>query len=97
MNAIDLLAIRARQASGSGYFDSKSQEVVPSPCISVCRLSLDHTHCEGCFRTLDEIRIWSGADSDTRRRIWAGLLGRAGITLTAPPPQSTPSAQETTP
>ena len=54
---------------------------VPSPCISVCRMSPDRSHCEGCFRTLDEIRLWSRADGSLRRGIWAQLLGRAGIGL----------------
>ncbi|WP_082485867.1 MULTISPECIES: DUF1289 domain-containing protein [unclassified Acidovorax] len=83
MNAIDLLAARARQLSGSGHFDADNAEPVASPCISVCRMSPDHSHCEGCFRTLDEIRLWSGADSSLRRSIWAKLLGRAGIDLNA--------------
>ncbi|WP_440109576.1 DUF1289 domain-containing protein [Acidovorax sp. BL-A-41-H1] len=82
MNAIDLLAIKASETGAAGHFDQKSAEPVPSPCISVCRMSPDRSHCEGCFRTLDEIRIWSRADADLRRGIWAQLLGRAGI---APP------------
>lgn len=82
MNAIELLAIKAKETSAAGYFDQKSAEPVPSPCISVCRMSPDRSHCEGCFRTLDEIRIWSRADADARRGIWTQLLARAGI---APP------------
>jgi predicted Fe-S protein YdhL (DUF1289 family) len=66
--------------SASGYFDQESAEPVPSPCISVCRMSPDGSHCEGCFRTLDEIRLWSGADAELRRSIWGRLLARAGIT-----------------
>lgn len=68
--------------SDAGYFDLKSDEVVPSPCISVCRLSDDRSGCVGCFRTLEEIRAWSGADSAQRRAIWVQLLQRAGV---APP------------
>ncbi|MFY3382610.1 DUF1289 domain-containing protein [Paracidovorax sp. MALMAid1276] len=79
MNAIELLAARALQISAEGHFDAQSAEPVPSPCISVCRLSLDRSHCEGCFRTLEEIRVWSRADGDERRSIWAQLLQRAGI------------------
>lgn len=47
-------------------------------------MSADRSHCIGCFRTLDEIRLWSGADSALRREIWARLLERAGIDLAAP-------------
>ena len=81
MNAIDLLATRACQISGEGHFDAESTEAVPSPCISVCRMSPDRSHCEGCFRSLDEIRSWSAADAHQRRRIWQQLLDRAGIAL----------------
>lgn len=83
MNAIDLLAKRAQETGTSGHFDAQSTEPVPSPCISVCRMSPDRSHCEGCFRSLDEIRAWSRADGVTRRAIWAQLLERAGIALPA--------------
>ncbi|MDP3229907.1 MAG: DUF1289 domain-containing protein [Acidovorax sp.] len=83
MNATDLLAARALQISASGHFDAENTEAVPSPCISVCRMSADRSHCEGCFRTLDEIRIWSRADAHLRRGIWLQLLDRAGIVLPA--------------
>ncbi|SDM72576.1 hypothetical protein SAMN05428957_11342 [Oryzisolibacter propanilivorax] len=41
----------------------------------------DRSHCEGCFRTIDEIRAWSRADDAERRAIWARLLVRAGVPL----------------
>ncbi|RQO80669.1 DUF1289 domain-containing protein [Acidovorax sp. FJL06] len=85
MNAIDLLASRACQLSAEGHFDQENAEPVPSPCISVCRMSPDRSHCEGCFRTLDEIRLWSRADGPLRRGIWAQLLDRAGISPGTPP------------
>ena len=44
-------------------------------------MSADRSHCEGCFRSLDEIRIWSRADAHLRRGIWLQLLDRAGIVL----------------
>lgn len=84
MNATELLAARACQISAAGHFDPNNVEQVPSPCISVCRLSLDRSHCEGCFRTLDEIRVWSRADGEQRRQIWVQLLERAGLDLPVP-------------
>ena len=81
MNAIDLLAAKAMQLRAEGHFDHENSEPVPSPCISVCRMSPDRSHCEGCFRSLDEIRSWSAADAHQRRRIWQQLLDRAGIAL----------------
>lgn len=84
MNAIDLLAAKAKDTSATGHFDPQSTEPVPSPCISVCRMTPDRSHCEGCFRTLDEIRVWSRADAPQRRAIWAQLLHRAGIAWPVP-------------
>ncbi|MNV79471.1 hypothetical protein D3C71_1730240 [compost metagenome] len=95
MNATDLLAARASQISASGHFDAENTEAVPSPCISVCRMSADRSHCEGCFRTLDEIRIWSRADAHLRRGIWQQLMERAGIAAPSPahPPTRTQTAK----
>lgn len=73
------LAERATLLAQAGYFDAHSDEVVPSPCISVCRLTPDNQYCEGCFRTLEELRAWSAADSAQRLAIWGRLAERAGI------------------
>lgn len=62
-NAIDLLAARAREISATG-------DIVPSPCISVCRMHADTGLCEGCFRTLPEISGWSRATPDDKRQLW---------------------------
>jgi len=35
--------------------------------------------CEGCFRTIPEIRAWAQADSAQRMAIWAALAQRAGF------------------
>jgi len=60
--AISLVSLRARSVDGAAD--------VPSPCISVCRMSATTEWCEGCFRTRDEIAAWSGADDDSKRGIW---------------------------
>lgn len=79
MNAIESIAARARLLGEAGYFDANSDEVIPSPCISVCRMSEDRSRCEGCFRTIPEIRAWALADSAERLAIWARLAQRAGV------------------
>ena len=84
MSATEAIAARAQLLSAAGYFDADSDEVIPSPCISVCRMTPDRSHCEGCFRTLDEIRAWSRADAPQWRAIWAQLLQRAGIAWPVP-------------
>lgn len=33
--------------------------------------------CEGCFRTLDEIRQWSSADDEAKRALWLLIEQRA--------------------
>lgn len=49
---------------------------VPSPCVSVCRMS-EHTHlCEGCWRTLDEIAHWSHCSTAQKKAIWVQLAQR---------------------
>jgi uncharacterized protein len=46
---------------------------VPSPCINVCKMNPDTQWCDGCLRTIDEIRAWSKLDDDSKRAIWAEL------------------------
>ena len=48
----------------------KSNDVPPSPCISVCRMSDETTFCEGCWRTLDEIGDWVQRSADGKRAVW---------------------------
>lgn len=71
--ALALLADRARIA-----FD-EAVVPVPSPCISVCKMNEDRSLCLGCWRSIDEIRVWSRSDADERRVIWDRLLERAAI------------------
>lgn len=85
MSAIKPIAARAQLLCAAGYFDPDSDEAVPSPCISVCRMSADQTHCVGCFRTIPEIKGWAQAGAAQRLHIWAQLARRAGMAF---PPQA---------
>ncbi len=67
--AINLIAARARQIS-------RSSDILPSPCISVCRISADSGLCEGCFRTLGEISAWSRLPADDKRALWQTIEQR---------------------
>jgi predicted Fe-S protein YdhL (DUF1289 family) len=90
------IAARAGLLASAGYFDANSDEVIPSPCISVCRMAPDQSHCEGCFRTVAEIRAWASADRAERLATWARLAQRAGFAFPpqAPaPPHPNPSAK----
>ena len=81
MNTTKTIASHACHISEKGEFDPDSQTPVPSPSVSVCCLNAERTYCEGCFRTLDDIRIWAQADNLQRRRIWREALVRAGVPL----------------
>jgi len=34
------------------------QEEVQSPCIGVCSIDETSGYCQGCYRTIDEIKSW---------------------------------------
>jgi len=42
-------------------------------------MNADGSLCEGCYRTIPEIRAWAQADSAQRLAIWARLAQRAGM------------------
>ena len=92
MNASTLppIAARAQLLAEAGYFAPDSDEGVPSPCIAVCRMSADNSHCEGCFRTIAEIRAWASAEPEQRLAIWRQLAQRAGFDF---PPATPEPAQ----
>jgi predicted Fe-S protein YdhL (DUF1289 family) len=89
MDTIKPIAARASLLRAAGYFDQNSDEGIPSPCISVCRMNAEGSHCEGCFRSIPEIRAWASADAAQRLAIWAQLAQRAGMAF--PPEPSEPS------
>jgi predicted Fe-S protein YdhL (DUF1289 family) len=51
-------------------------EPVPSPCVGVCTMHPQTGLCQGCYRTLNEIALWSTASESTKRAIWVTLLQR---------------------
>ena len=51
-------------------------EGIPSPCISVCRMDSERVYCEGCLRTLDELRRWSTSGDVEKKAIWALIAER---------------------
>jgi predicted Fe-S protein YdhL (DUF1289 family) len=74
VNAPELIAARAILVRATA-------ENVPSPCISVCRMSTVTDWCEGCFRSIDEIRQWSRADDQAKRRMWRVIEQRAAASV----------------
>jgi predicted Fe-S protein YdhL (DUF1289 family) len=73
--AVTLHAARQRSGPAPG---------VPSPCISVCRMNATTGWCEGCFRTLDEIRLWSQSGDAAKLRVWQLVEARQQRTEDTP-------------
>lgn len=51
--------------------------LVPSPCISVCRMNTDTGLCLGCLRDIDEIIAWGRMDEKAKRIVWRAIAERA--------------------
>ena len=54
---------------------AKDEAVVASPCVDNCCLNEDDV-CMGCFRSLQEILDWGGADTSTRLEVLGRVEGR---------------------
>ena len=50
--------------------------MVASPCINVCKMDARSGLCNGCFRTIDEITVWSRSDDARRLEILAAVARR---------------------
>lgn len=50
---------------------------VESPCIKLCVLHPTEGICVGCYRSRDEIAVWSQLTSEERRAIMSELPARA--------------------
>jgi len=48
----------------------------PSPCIAVCRINPATNLCDGCFRTIDEIRDWIIMPPAERQKLLVELRQR---------------------
>ncbi len=71
MIATDSIAARA-------IFARATTLNVPSPCLSVCRMTKGTALCDGCFRTLDEIAAWGQMSDAGKRAVWGLIAQRAG-------------------
>ena len=50
-------------------------DLAASPCISICLLNEDDI-CVGCYRSADEIRLWSRCDHQERIEVNRRALAR---------------------
>jgi uncharacterized protein len=69
MDAMKKLAARA-------YSVRAMAENIPSPCVSVCKMTADIAVCQGCLRSMDEIRFWSTSTDLQKKAVWARIEQR---------------------
>ena len=50
--------------------------MIQSPCINICKMDAASGLCTGCFRTIDEITVWSRIDDTARVNILASVARR---------------------
>ncbi len=62
----------------------KPGQTVPSPCVNVCSMSPTSGWCEGCWRTIDEIRVWGKSDDAGKLAIWTEVEARQRAAGLAP-------------
>ena len=51
---------------------------MPSPCVGVCKMDTNKGWCSGCYRTLDELALWSRATDAAKLAVWALVEQRQG-------------------
>jgi predicted Fe-S protein YdhL (DUF1289 family) len=55
---------------------AKQLQPVGSPCTDVCRLDKITGHCEGCFRSREEIKEWKTMPDADKLGLFDTLLAR---------------------
>lgn len=63
----------ARQLTLANARRRNPQQTVPSPCVGVCKMDAAKGWCAGCFRTLEELTVWSRATDATKLAVWAQI------------------------
>jgi predicted Fe-S protein YdhL (DUF1289 family) len=58
-----------------------SIESIVSPCIGVCAMNQTSGLCEGCFRSIEEIRNWWDMSAEQRAEVMAKLDERQATLL----------------
>lgn len=87
--AMIFLAAAAREVRAKA---ENGAQVVPSPCMSVCQMDENLGLCQGCLRTLDEIRAWGNANAAFKRQVWGAIEARVAQHLVSDDQTFPPSA-----
>lgn len=66
----------ARQLQAKALSLADALGPMPSPCISVCKMDTVSQLCTGCYRTLDEIMVWSRNDDAFKKQVWQAIEQR---------------------
>ena len=77
MTPLEALAALADLAQDPGA-------LVPSPCISICRMDDSKGLCLGCQRSIEEIIAWGRLPENGKRAVWQHIRRRAGIMRETP-------------
>jgi len=48
-------------------------EDIVSPCIGVCAINDSNGFCQGCYRTVEEIREWWNMTDEEREKVMGAL------------------------
>ena len=55
---------------------ARQLQPVGSPCTNICRLDKITGHCEGCFRSREEIKAWKTMPDTDKLALFDTLLAR---------------------
>ncbi|WP_371169762.1 DUF1289 domain-containing protein [Aliiroseovarius sp. 2305UL8-7] len=59
--------------------DIWKRDEIESPCINICVVHPKARICTGCFRSIEEIGIWSSLSPEARQTIMNDLPARKGL------------------
>ncbi|MEO6626348.1 MAG: DUF1289 domain-containing protein [Burkholderiaceae bacterium] len=71
-------------AALAGLAEDPTALLMPSPCISICRMDDSNGLCLGCHRTIEEIIAWGRLPENGKRVVWRNIRRRAGIVQETP-------------
>ena len=54
-------------------------ELLPSPCVGICRLDAETGWCLGCARTADELALWRDLPAGDQLAVWRDLPRRKAL------------------
>ncbi len=54
-----------------------TRDEVDSPCVKLCVIHPEERLCVGCYRSIEEISVWSRMTPEARAAVMADLPGRS--------------------